>query len=255
MQRKIKITYVTFDDNGSDHYVTTRKIRLDEPLRAIALSVIRESLGKTKRNWVEETYDDLPVVFYLDKSNEDPLQGFGIEYGINPDGSLQFLNEYAPLRHEWTLAEIYELRNSGYTKGSDDLIIATPEGLGADSFQIAQILEAIIYIGGLYGGFESIAKVVNYIKNRALLAKWSTMDLRGLKQIRAFLDEKSIWTTSEVGKRLAVSEQFAIKILSKLGYELSGDSWRLGQSQESLVIRSKWLAKEQEIENAKKLNR
>lgn len=248
MHQKIRITYLTYDDEGSDQYTSTRTIGLDEPLRAVALSVINESLGKTKHNWVEETHDDQPIVLYLDQSNKNPLQGFGIKYGINSDDSLQFLNEYAPLRHEWTLAEIYELRDNGYIKGSNDLIIATPGGLGAGGFELAQILEVINYIGGIYGGFESIAKVVGYIKNRALIIKWKKMDLRELEQIRALLDEKSVWTTNELKKRLSVNEQFATKILFKLGYELSSNSWRLGQSQQSLANRSKWLAKEQEIE-------
>lgn len=254
MQRKIRITYITYDDKGRDQYTSARTVSLDEPLRAVALSVINESIGKTKHNWIEETHDDQPIVFYLNQSNKDPLQGFGIKYGINPDGSLQFLNEYAPLQHEWTLAEIYELRDNGYIKGSDDLIIATPEGLGAGGFEIAQILEAIIYIGGVYGGFESIVKAVGYFKNKSLIIKWRKMDLRGLRQIRALLDEKSVWTTNEVKKRLSVSEQFATKILSKLGYELADNSWHLGQSQKSLAVRNKWLEKEQEIEKKKQLN-
>lgn len=254
MRRKIGITYVTYDDKGTDQYISNRTVSLDEPLRAIALSVINESIGKTKHNWPKETHDDQPIVFYLDQSGKDPLQGFGIKYGVNPDGSLQFLNEYAPLRHEWTLAEIYELRDNGYIKGNDNLIIATPEGLGAGGFEIAQILEAIIYIGGVYGGFESMVKVVNYVRNRALIIKWRKMDLRGLRPIRTLLDEKSVWTTSEIRKRLSVNEQFAAKILSKLGYELSGNDWRLGQSQKSLDIRSQWLAKEQEIENKKQID-
>lgn len=248
MKRKIKITYVTYDDKGRGQYVSIRTISLDEPLREVALSVISESIGKTKHNWVEQTHDDQPIVFYLDQSDKDPLQGFGIKYGVNQDGTLQFLNDFAPLQHDWTLGEIYELRDSGYIKGNDNLIIATPEGLGAGGFEIARILEALIYVGGVYGGFEAIGKIVSLIKDHALIKKWKHMDLRGLHQIRTLVDEKSIWTTAEIKKRLTVSEQLATKILTKLGYELSGEDWHLGQTEESLAIRRKWLAKEKEIE-------
>lgn len=252
MRRKIKITYATYDDKGTDQYISNRTVSLDEPLRAIALSVINESIGKTKHNWLEETHDDQPIVLYLDNSGKDPLQGFGIQYGINLDGTLQFLNNYAPLQHEWTLAEIYELRDSGYINGNDNLLIATPEGLGSDGFEIARIIDMLIYIGGVYAGFEVIAKLICYIKNRTLIKKWKHMDLRGLHQIRSLMDEKSVWTTDEVKKRLAVSEQLATSILTKLGYQLSGDNWHLAHTKESLDIRNKWLVKEKEIEARQK---
>lgn len=239
---------MTYDDQGNDKYVVNRSINLDEPLRALALSVINESIGKTQHNWLEQTDDDQPIVFYLDQSGKDPLQGFGIEYGINQDGTLQFLNDYAPLQHNWTLTEIYELRDCGYIKGNDNLIIATPEGLGSSGFEIARIIDALIYIGGVYAGFEVIGKTISYINNHTLIKKWKRMDLRGLHQIRSLIDEKSVWTIDEVKKRLAVNEQLATSILTKLGYEQSGDSWHLAQTKESLDIRGKWLAKEKEIE-------
>lgn len=251
MQQKIKITYVTYDDKGTDRYISTRTVNSGTPLRRVAISVINESIGKTRHNWLTETYDDQPIVFYLNHSDNDPLQDFGIKYGINSDGSLQFLNEYAPLHHNWSLDEIYELRDSGYIKGKNDLIIATPEGLGAGAFEVSRVLAALIYIGGIYDGLAAVGAVIGLVKHRAQIKKWRKMDLRGLRQIRALLDEKSVWTTSEIKKRLSVNEELATKILTKLGYELAGNSWRLGQSQKSLTIRSKWLAKENEIENRK----
>lgn len=246
---KIKVTYLTYDDTGRDQYVATCMVSPDESLRSVALSVINKSMGKTKHNWLKETRDDQSIVFYLEGSDKDPMQGFGIGYGINKDGSIQFLNNYAPLHHNWTLSEIYELRDSEYIEGDKKgIIVATPDGLGAGGAEIALVLQAIIYISGVYGGLGAIGKILGFVRNKALLMKWEAMDLRGLHQIRHLLDAKSIWTTDEVKKRLSVSEQFAVNILSKLGYEISGNNWSLGQSQKSLAIRSQWLTKEKEIE-------
>lgn len=249
MEKKIKITYTTYNDTGRDNYVSTRMVSLEESLRTVALSVINESIGKTNHNWLEEACDDQPIVFYLEGS-KDPLQGFGIDYAINKDGSIQFLNGLAPTQHNWTLTEIYELRDNGYIEGDKSgIAIATPEGLGG-SYEVAQIMDTIIFIGGAYGGIAAITSAMGIIRAKysTLIKRWTYMDLRSLYQIRQLLDKKSVWSTDEVKKRLSVNEEFAIKILTKLGYEMSGDRWHLGQSQKSLAIRSKWLAKEKEIE-------
>ncbi|QQS17404.1 hypothetical protein IPL44_03860 [Candidatus Saccharibacteria bacterium] len=250
MKKDITISYHTYDHNGRDTYSVRRTVDANSGLRESATSVIQESLGKTKYNWLTEVYKDQQIIFFLNNSGHDIYQNFGIQYGINKDGSLKFLTDYSPLRYNWTLSELEELRENGYIDGDlDHITIATPEGLGATGGILPQVLDALIYIGGVYGGIQAIKSPIKAIHGKVVAKKWSKNNLKSLSQIRELLDMKSIWQTSEVKKRLGVKEDLAIRILTKLGYELTGDKWKLGQSDESLALRSAWLAKEVEIEN------
>lgn len=252
MKETLTITYRTYDHKGRDKYSTSRAVDIGQGLREIALSVINEAIGKTKYNWLSETHEDQPIIFFLQDSGHDIYQEFGIRYGINKDGTLRFLSDFAPLHYNWSLAEIKELQEDGYIKGdTSHIVIATPQGLGASGGLMPQVFEALIYIGGIHGGVQALKSPMIAIHSWAVARRWNKNGLKSLNQIRKLLDEKSVWKTGEVKKRLGVNEEFVNKILTKLGYELSGNAWKLGQSSDALELRNQWLAKETEIEDTR----
>lgn len=251
------ITFI-FDGAPSDGeiYKTTKSLKGTSSIRAASLEVINEAINQNKGGyWVKDIDRPDNISVYVssdqvtDASSGYNISGFGIKYGLDSDGSVRILEDYTPLKNDWTLSEIKEMISSGYIRGDyRTIIVAAPVGLGADFNDIFDwvgfLADTIEIIGVSYSITRYISVFVQNWRIRNIIRKWKSNGIQCPRQVREFIDTKGDWALKEVKKRLALDEEQAIKLLDSLGLEPKGNVWRLTHSKGSIANRKRWLRNE-----------
>ncbi|MDR0854288.1 MAG: hypothetical protein LBN34_07955 [Clostridiales Family XIII bacterium] len=252
MNRVVKITYRFFGLNttgGHCEYSVEKAISQSDSLRSIAIDIARDSMGKIDDELLTNnpTFIDEnpPIWFYLENCETE------ISYGINPDGTIQFLandlNEKS--YHNWTLAEIDELIDNGILSGNKNHIrFLFAEGVGGGSCmeQVVWIVDWILRGYGLLTASHATVKFTKAVKDM-IVHKWKKRGIKTMRQFRDFFDTKTAWTTKEVMKYLGITEEVVSRTLLKLGYELVDNEWRISQSKTSIDLREAWIKREVEV--------
>lgn len=248
--------YIESTDGDYSKFEARRKVQSTESIRAHSISVIQEAIEHGVKSWTTDVSDDNAIQLYLAEDDvQNPTEGynkhgFGIKYAINKDQSIRILNNYEPLHADWTLSEIQELVNANYIKGDQrHIIIGVPCGLGAGGgpmpFEWAGFLIALSAPVKL--GWKHALRTVNLIDRRKIqkiAREWKNNGILYPSTLREFIDVKAEWRLPEVKQRLKLSDEYAIKLLTSLGFEPKGDGWRLTHSKASIENRSKWLTLE-----------
>ncbi|QHN42679.1 hypothetical protein GII36_02300 [Candidatus Mycosynbacter amalyticus] len=238
-------------------YDFEESVKDSDSIRVLALRKIQSTKEVAEKKMGYESINEatplhLSLVPFSSESKHgsDGHSTFGIKYGLNLDGGIKILDGYMPLSYDWTFREVSELVEDGYVKGSAyHVYVRVPDGLGAlggDTFDLIGFLDSSLSLGMLgYRGMIRVWQFRRYRGLRKLVHNWKEKNgVRYPYQLREFLDEKGEWRLSEVKKRLALNEEYAVKLLAALGYEPVKDSWRLTQSKQSIKHRSNWMKNE-----------
>jgi len=259
----VGVAYDYYSDSGDvgnptvsrGRYTAERSVRPTDSVRNTTLSVIREAIGKGIVVWPESVDEDSPVQIYLESDQiRDAKSGydysrFGIRYGIAKDGSIIILDGYSPLRHDWTFAELEEMVSCKYLDGNPRrLVVGIPEGLGGDGVPAADWVGFIADMAALLGlsraGIRWLWRLVRLRSIRKTVRSWQAGGIEYPHQLREFTDTKGVWELAEFKKRLKLDDEWAIFLLTSLGYEPTGNNWKLTHSKSSIKLRKAWLRNE-----------
>lgn len=266
----VESTTITFlFDNASNSevhrvYKTNRVLAPNDSIRETAISVINEAAENGVEVYDNGIHGDAEAIsIYISsldiKNVHDGWEksGFGLRYSLNEDGAVRFLNNYDPLRHDWTLSELNEIVAAGYIDGDiTTIIVGRPIGLGAAAEEIFDWLGFIsdtFNIVVSVGGVGVITK--NFFENlkiRKIVKAWKKNGMKYPQQLRDFIDTKGGWKLDEVKKRLKVDDEHAIKLLQALGLEPKGNEWRLTHSKQSIRNRKNWIRNEKKYTKSNK---
>lgn len=257
---KVDLTLELIGINGANDskiYNFEEEVNIYDSVRDLAIARLKST--EEFRNgslWYEDINSETPVHISLLSHRENHSHdknghtSFGIKYGLNSNGSIVILEMYAPLHYGWSFKEIKELTEEKYVKGDPTKIyVSLPVGLGApgpDVFDFIGFMDSSLSLGllGLHG-LKRLTNILRYKKLRQIVKNWQTKNgIRYPSQLREFLSEKGEWKLSEVKLRLGLDEEYAIKLLSALGYEPVKNSWRLTQSDISVKKRKAWMRNE-----------
>ncbi|MCA9323820.1 hypothetical protein KC992_01830 [Candidatus Saccharibacteria bacterium] len=239
-------------------YISRRHLTPNDSIREAAISVMREAIKNGADVWTKDINNESSISIYLvnDEINNAGSgyrnSGFGIKYDLNNSGGIIILDGYGPLQHDWAYSRIIELVELGYIKGdTTKIIVGLPEGLGAGEEIydfIGFLADVITVVGPSLAVVKYSKRKLNHRRIRRIVKKWAKNNIRYPHQIREFIDTKAEWSVGEVKKRLKLNEEYAIKLLSALGYEPVGNSWRLTQSKSSIRIRKNWMRNEKKYQ-------
>ena len=236
-------------------YEAERQLKLSDSLRKAAISVMNEALENGADIWTSDIDNDSSISIYVasrkikDTDTGYDHSGFGTKYALDADGGIVLLEDYAPLHHDWNLAQIQELLEHGYIEGvPHHIIIGLPEGLGAGPQDIFDWLGFFADTLQVVGSTVLVKKyIIIPLRDRnirKITKKWTKNGIKYPSQLREFIDTKADWELYEVKKRLKIDDEYAIKLLTALGLEPQKNSWRLSHSKQSIKNRKKWLRNE-----------
>ncbi len=240
-----------------DKYKATRWVASDDSVRRTMISVIREAItaGVKVHNWVEQAGDDLPLSIYFVSDTVNDAQsgyeksGFGIKYSLNEDGSIVVLDGYAPLHYDWTFGILDKLASEGHVKGdSRRLIVGTPSELGGGELGVFEWFGFLASLDTLVrlsrAGMQNIREGVQLRDVRRVAEDWQKRGIEYPHHLREFIDTKGVWDLVVLKRRLRLDDEYAILLLSSLGYEPVRNTWKLTHSKDSIKKRKAWLRNE-----------
>ncbi|MDQ2972987.1 MAG: hypothetical protein M3Q79_00690 [bacterium] len=243
----VKFTF----EYDSGKYTAERQLMSTDSIREASMSVINEALKEGISTWFDAINEETSLSIYLTSEKIQDIKsgykhsGFGIKYDLDKDGGVLVLDGFDPLHHDWTLDRILKIVNYGYiSEDYKHFIITVPDGLGGGWEGIFDWI----------GYFITVMEIASYTSRgaRSLLNRqvknvaqaWEENRIKYPKHLRDFIDTKAEWKIDEVKKRLKINEEFAIKLLTSLGLEPKGDSWKLTQSKSSIRRRKLWIRNE-----------
>lgn len=259
---RVDITYdsYSYDDKGipvRDKYEANRLVDGADSVRVVSMSVISEAMSKGVKvpPWVEHKEHDIPISVYIasdavhDTESGFTDSGFGIKYTIRQDGSVVILDGYSPLYYDWTFNTLDELVAEGYIKGdSRHIIIGTPGELGGGDLGIFDwvgfIASLEVFARFSVAGVRQVRQNAQLRNVRKIAEDWQTRGIEYPRHLREFIDTKGVWELAEVKKRLKLNDQYAIKLLTALGYEPVDDLWKMTHSTGSIKKRKAWMRNE-----------
>lgn len=258
----MKIEFVIGTALNGGKYQTIKvvaNIKNNDSLRRTIINLINNSGSKIFNKPISS---DQPLAIYLASQEVDNSvdgynkYGFGLPYEINEDGTIRMLEGYDSLNADWTLGEIDKLVKDEIITGNPrKIIVDLPIGLGAppeDLFDwwgfvantVQNLSPLFAWISNRYIG-KYVIYPIKYRKVQKQAKIWASHN--GIKypsQLRKFIDVRASWKLEDVKKWLGINEEYAVKLLSLMGLELVGDSWRLTHSKQSIQRRKRWLANE-----------
>ena len=189
-----------------------------------------------------------PLIIKLGENSTSKDAISGIQYSLNRNGSLRFLDWEKSLYYDWTYGEIKELQSAGIIDGNiNHIVVEFPMGLGAaggsglnwDINDFLSFVESILTIVKISLSVIKMIKVRNSIKTARKNGFESPED------IRAVIQRKDVWTLQKIRALFKADDIFAAACLIGLGYVNKGKYWKYdNKNPESLKARAKWIEDE-----------
>lgn len=245
-------------------YKVVKTMSSEDSVREVGLTIAKEAVKQGLVTYSTDIDDDRAIAIYVSSDQITNAEkgyaqsGFGIKYGINSDGSISFMSDFEPLHRNWRFSEIEELVSEGYIDGdSSKLIIGLPTGIGATPQEYFEwfsfMMDVVAAINLSARVFGNTRKTVANRKIRRIIKLWNENGIHYPRQVREFIDTKGEWKLEEVKKRLKLDEEYTIKLLTSLGYEAQGNSWRLTHSKDSISHRKRWMRNEKKYSKANQI--
>jgi hypothetical protein len=134
----------------------------------------------------------------------------------------------------------------------DDIVLVPPEGLGAGSEILVELLRFLRDVGvDVAAGttvvvaervFGRARRVMRDRSARKVAKGWNKRGITRPYILRSWIDSQSQWKVDEVAERLGLSQTSATELLEALGYEFHDGkgAWILGTTKKARARRRRW---------------
>ncbi|HAZ1132154.1 TPA: hypothetical protein J0V01_002732 [Enterococcus faecium] len=234
-------------------YTTVREVSDYDSVTDIAREIIVEFNNNINGEFKGIT-KEMPVGLFFNPESGQKFSETFPDFYFNDKNEVVFLDTIEKLKYNWSLKELTNMKRAGHIKNDISVIyIFIPHGIGGTG-QITEIIVnffiqtlSAVLAGAAVNFIDKDNKIPKILTRKEkeqiqkIASYWvKNQGMESPEQLRTFITKKGNWELKELATNLNIPQEFAMKLLISLGYELSGNKFIPSYTDDAIQHRKIW---------------